>query len=258
MRELWEVRRHTRGVVLVAVLAALYAAVQIPFKALPIIPGSTDLRPAAALPVVFSFLFGPCAAWGSALGNLIADLFGTFGPGTLFGLAGNLLYGLIPWRLCRAWSTAGPSWRVVVPKPGFVLAVLPACAACAVVIGWGLHLLRFVPFPFFTNVVLINNVLFALTLAPALLSALAPRLAGCGIGGTAAWMSAARPPRWRAWVGTLLIVVGSVGGWGLGNALALGVERQPMLAMAPVAEGSGIPSALAPLILCVIAGALIL
>ena len=51
-------------VVLTAMCASFYAAVLIPFMVVPIIPGVTHFRPANALPVVCSFLFGPAAAWG--------------------------------------------------------------------------------------------------------------------------------------------------------------------------------------------------
>src|SRR5438445_723265 len=87
---LLEVWRDTRQLVLAAQVAAIYAAVLIPFKVgIPIIPGFVELRPANAIPVVASLLFGPAAAWGAAFGNLIGDLFGTLGPGSLFGLLGK-------------------------------------------------------------------------------------------------------------------------------------------------------------------------
>ncbi|HEV7988262.1 MAG TPA: QueT transporter family protein, partial [Candidatus Binataceae bacterium] len=73
MRELGAMWRNTRMVVLCAISAALYAAVLVPFKVVPLIPGVTELRPANAIPVVCSFLFGPAAGWGSAIGNMIGD-----------------------------------------------------------------------------------------------------------------------------------------------------------------------------------------
>ena len=95
--------RNTRLVVLTAVSASLYAALLIPFKVLPLIPGVTELRPANAVPVVCSLLFGPAGAWGAAIGNLIGEFFGGIGPGDLFGFAGNFLYGFLPYaRVARA------------------------------------------------------------------------------------------------------------------------------------------------------------
>src|SRR5215210_903349 len=71
MKEVLTMWRHTQMVVLVALSAAIYAAVLIPFKGFPIIPGYIELRPANAFPIVFGLLFGPAGAWGAALGNLI-------------------------------------------------------------------------------------------------------------------------------------------------------------------------------------------
>ena len=101
MRELRAMWRNTRMVVLCAISAALYAAVLVPFKVVPLIPGVTELRPANAIPMVCSFLFGPAAAWGSAIGNMIGDFFGGVGPGDIFGFFANLFYGYIPYK---AWS----------------------------------------------------------------------------------------------------------------------------------------------------------
>ena len=96
--------RNTRMVVLCAISAALYAAVLVPFKVVPLIPGVTELRPANAIPVVCSFLFGPAAAWGSAIGNMIGDFFGGASPGDIFGFFANLVYALIPFKV---WETIG-------------------------------------------------------------------------------------------------------------------------------------------------------
>ncbi len=83
MHELRAMWRNTRMIVLCAISAALYAAILVPFKVVPLIPGVTELRPANAIPVVCSFLFGPAAAWGSAIGNMIGDFFGGVSPGDI-------------------------------------------------------------------------------------------------------------------------------------------------------------------------------
>ena len=98
--------RSTRMIVLTAISAALYAAILIPFKVVPLIPGVTDFRPANAIPIVCSFLFGPAGAWGAGFGNLIAELFGGLGPGDLFGFAGNVAYGFLPYAVWQAVTDA--------------------------------------------------------------------------------------------------------------------------------------------------------
>src|SRR5437762_390632 len=110
MRELFAMWSNTRMVVLTAICAALYAAILIPFKVVPLIPGITEFRPANAVPVVCSFLFGPAAAWGSAFGNLIGDFFGGLGPGDFFGFWANFLYGVVPylvWEAARRRARSG-------------------------------------------------------------------------------------------------------------------------------------------------------
>ena len=57
MRELTRCWQQTRMIVLIALCAALYVAVLLPFKIATIVPGITEIRPGAALPIVFSVLF---------------------------------------------------------------------------------------------------------------------------------------------------------------------------------------------------------
>jgi energy-coupling factor transport system substrate-specific component len=176
MHELILMWRNTRMVVLTAMCASFYAAVLIPFMVVPIIPGVTHFRPANALPVVCSFLFGPAAAWGAAIGNLIGDFFAGLGPGDFFGFVGNFLYALAPYRLWRACGTGDPipttprAWLL------FVVAVATGAGLCAATVGFGLQILGFVPFAVLANVVIVNNLVTALVLAPLLLAVLYPRV----------------------------------------------------------------------------------
>ncbi|MEK7766596.1 MAG: QueT transporter family protein, partial [bacterium] len=106
LRGMWG---NTLMVVLTAFSAAFYAGLLIPFKIFPIIPGVTEVRPANAIPIVCSILFGPAGAWGAAIGNTFGDLFFGFGPGAAFGFVGNFLYGYIPYVFWRAmFGTADP------------------------------------------------------------------------------------------------------------------------------------------------------
>src|SRR6184192_2494073 len=128
MRELRDMWLDTRMVVFTAISAALYAAILIPFKVLPIIPGVTELRPANAVPVICSFLFGPAAAWGAAIGNLIGDFFAGLGPGDFFGFVGNFLYALAPYRLWRAAAAGDPVPRTAGTWALFVVVVATGAA----------------------------------------------------------------------------------------------------------------------------------
>jgi energy-coupling factor transport system substrate-specific component len=135
MRELLEVWRNTRLIVQVAVTAALYAALLIPFKAVAvIIPGVTEIRPANAIPIVCALLFGPAAAWGSAFGNLIGDFFGTLGPGSIFGFIGNFLYAYVPYRVWGVYRLAGKKGDSWVPTT-WSLAIFPLLAVGTMLVG---------------------------------------------------------------------------------------------------------------------------
>jgi energy-coupling factor transport system substrate-specific component len=202
---------NTRMVVLTAICAALYAAILIPFKVVPLIPGITEFRPANAVPVVCSFLFGPAAAWGSAFGNLIGDFFGGLGPGDLFGFFANLLYGLVPYAVWDALTDAPPLPRDIRTTLGLLAVIALASTACATVVGWGLNVLTFHVFSVLATVVLLNNVVVAAVLSPLLLAVLFPRIRRARLLYRDLLGPRPSPPRWRAWLGVLL-VVGGVGG----------------------------------------------
>ena len=63
MREVWRMWNYSTMVVLTVLTAGTFAAILIPFKGIPLIPGLTELRPANVIPVVFGLLFGPAGAW---------------------------------------------------------------------------------------------------------------------------------------------------------------------------------------------------
>ena len=174
LRLMW---RNTRMVVLCAISAALYAAVLVPFKVVPLIPGVTELRPANAIPVVCSFLFGPAAAWGSAIGNMIGDFFGGVWPGDIFGFFANLAYGYIPYKVWDVIARGeSPVWRSPLVIFKYVVACLAASVLCADLVGWADNLLVLRPFAMLGNVIIFNNMISALVLSPFILAAVYPRV----------------------------------------------------------------------------------
>ena len=237
MRELIAMWRNTRMVVLTAITAALYAAILIPFKVMPIIPGITELRPANAIPVVCSFLFGPAAAWGAAIGNVIGDFFGGFGPGDFFGFFGNLLYGLVPYKLWPAVGGADP-----VPRGGagwlrFGLVAGVASLLCAVTVGWGLNLMGFHPFSLLAPVVFVNSFVMVMLLAPVLLAVLYPRVSR----GRLLYrdvLEVQPVSGLRRWLGLGLVLLGAIGGFLVGNLVSLGWWEPAWLPGAGQAQGT--------------------
>jgi energy-coupling factor transport system substrate-specific component len=253
---------NTRMVVLTAMSASLYAAILIPFKVLPIIPGVTEFRPANAVPVVCSFLFGPAGAWGAAIGNVIGDFFGGIGPGDLFGFAGNFLYGFIPYKAWEALTDGDPIPRTPATWIAFTAVVLLASAVCALTVGWGINLLGFVPFSVLGNIIVINNFLVAVILTPLLLTVLYPRVKR----GRLLYRDIMRTPlnfpgRVRRRAGLVIVVIATVAGMVLGNLLSTGRWQLPFLAHAdaPTATyAAAVGIGLLPVMLLLLIGVVLL
>ncbi len=250
MGEVFWMWRNTRMVVLTAICAALYAAILIPFKIVPLIPGITEFRPANALPPVCSLLFGPAAAWGAAFGNLIGDFFGGLGPGDLFGFLGNFCYGLLPYKV---WEATAMGADAPASRVGEVVRLLAgtalAAALCATIVGWGLHVLGFHPFSVLAPLVLMNNLVVAAVLSPILLGVLAPRVRRAGLAYRDVLGPRRRTPRWRAALGLALVVAGTVGAFAAGQLASTARWRPPWIAT-PTASlrlevGTGVPPFLA-------------
>lgn len=227
MRELVTMWRNTRMIVLTALIAAVYAAILIPLKAIPIIPGITEFRVGQVIPPVASLLFGPAAAWGCAFGNLIGDFVGgSFGLGSAFGFVGNFLLGAIPYmmwgRLGALSSGEEPTMKGGRQVAEFIVLVVGSGIACAFVIAWGLELIGLYPFTVLGPIIAINNVLVAAILGPVLQRMLYSRVKRWGLlwadvmepgdigtgrtGGVAAW----------------LMLLAAVAGWALCLGLSLG------------------------------------
>jgi len=220
LRLMW---RNTRMVVLCAISAALYAAVLVPFKVVPLIPGVTELRPANAIPIVCSFMFGPAAAWGSAIGNMIGDFFGGVSPGDIFGFFANLVYGWIPYKV---WQVIGRGESPIARTPSailkYVIACLTASVLCADLVGWGDNLLVIRPFAMLGNVIIFNNMASAMLLAPFILAAVYPRVKK-GRMLYEDMMPEVKPkPMAVRIIGFSMLLVGEGGAWLFGNLLSTG------------------------------------
>jgi energy-coupling factor transport system substrate-specific component len=256
MRELVDMWGNTRMVVLTAMSASLYAAILIPFKVLPIIPGVTEFRPANAVPVVCSFLFGPAGAWGAAIGNVIGDFFGGIGPGDLFGFAANFLYGFIPYKAWEALTDADPVPTRAGTWVAFVAVVLLASAVCALTVGWGLNLLGFVPFSVLGNIVLVNNFVVAVVLTPFLLAVIYPRVKrGRLLYRDIMPRRASGGARWRRRLGLAIVVGAAIAGMVAGNLLSTGTWHLPFLTAATTGtNAAAVGLGLLPVMLVLVLG----
>jgi energy-coupling factor transport system substrate-specific component len=253
MKEVLTMWRHTQMVVLVALSAAIYAAVLIPLKGIPLVPGFIEIRPANAFPVVFGLLFGPAGAWGSAIGNLIGDFFGTLSPGSIGGFVGNFFLALLPYKMWGAYFRRGENIETNVnsgKKFGvYVAVVLLASVVCAVIISWFVDLLGLVPFAAALILIVPNNAIMGIVLGSILLLALYPRVKRWGL----LWTEIMNPEEVSASrfqkVGNVLVWVGGIGAAAVGLFLGLSAE-QP--------QGLGVGLGLLPFLLLVVVGSFML
>jgi energy-coupling factor transport system substrate-specific component len=244
MKEVLTMWRHTQMVVLVALSAAIYAAVLIPFKGFPLVPG---------FPIVFGLLFGPAGAWGAAIGNLIGDFFGTLSLGSLGGFVGNFFLALLPYKMWSVFFRRDENMEENVDsgkKFGvFILLVLLASAVCAAIIAWWLDLLGFFPFIVFFALIFFNNAVMGGVLGPILLLALYPRVKRWGL----LWTEIVEPEDASSSrlqrTGAVLVWVGAIGAVVVGLILGL-AERAP--------GNLGIGLGLIPFLLLILVGSFML
>jgi energy-coupling factor transport system substrate-specific component len=253
MKEVFTMWRYTQMVVLVALSAAIYAAVLIPFKGFPLVPGYIELRPANAFPIVFGLLFGPAGAWGAAIGNLIGDFFGTLTLGSVGGFVGNFFLALLPYKIWSTFFRRDENMETNVDsgkKLGvYIAAAILASTVCAVIISWWVDLLGLAPFLIFLALILFNNAIVGGILGPILLLALYPRVRRWGLLWTEIMepeeVSSARLSR----TGAILVWVGAIGSVAVG--LILGLSEQ-----AP--GGLGIGLGLIPFLILILVGSFML
>jgi len=245
MRLVFQMWGNVRMVVLTALVAAIYAAILIPFKIFTLVPGLTEMRPAAAIPMVVSLFFGPAGAFGVALGNLIGDFAGTLGWGSLFGIIGNFLLGYIPYRMISPRESGYLSKPLDVPA--YVVVAAVTSASCATFIGWAVDLLGLAPFVVVANIIAVNNLCFMLVLSPLLIKALEKRIRRQGL--MYFEVMGVEPKRPKTHIfGVIFVSVGALLGLAAGNALQFGF----------IADGTPVGIGVAPFVLLLLAGTVLL
>jgi energy-coupling factor transport system substrate-specific component len=109
-------------------LLAVYLVVALPFKAMNLIPGFSDIRPVTAVGMFYGVFFGPLGCLASAFGNLVADAFDDAIRWTsIAGFAANFLGPLLLWAYWTRVSRTPFSLRT----PGEMLRHVLAVAAAA-------------------------------------------------------------------------------------------------------------------------------
>jgi energy-coupling factor transport system substrate-specific component len=149
--------KYPRMIVMVAVVAAIYASAEIvlnPF-AIALIPGVIMFRISNIFTMFLAILFGPAGAFGVAFGNIIGDYFtGGVGVGSFFGFLSTLAVGYVGYTFWMWFQ--GPPGNRVRRVAVYLLTGLVAAAVTGVVLAWGLELLGVAPFGLTSTLLLVN------------------------------------------------------------------------------------------------------
>lgn len=261
MREVFTMWKYTKMVVLVAVSAAFYAALVIPLKITTIIPGITEFRPGAVVPVVFGLLFGPAGAWGAAFGNLIGDFFGTFGVASLFGFVGNFFYGFLGYKVWGHMGFASSHEDLLINSRakivGFVLVSVLSSLACAELIAWGLEIIKLLPFAVIGPIIALNNTLACVVLGIPLMHLLYNRLNRWDLVWYAIMDERDRPLGRSPRAGTFCIWLGVVGGFAVGAAMSAGLGGADLFKFGTGAATLSVAVSVTPFIITLLLGCLL-
>lgn len=172
MLDLVAMWKSPKMISLMLLTALLYPASLYPLQGFTAFGGYADFgRMGVGIPVAFSFLFGPAAAWGAAIGNVIGDIIiFHVDVSSFFGFAGNLLISYVPYKLWRAITAEKPDMKSIKKFSLFVSVVVAACMICGITIGWGLYWLGFTPFMPTAAIITLTNMLWAITIGAVILA----------------------------------------------------------------------------------------
>lgn len=111
----------------------------IPFKVMVLIEGFTEIRPVNAIPPVAGLICGPVGALACGVGNVIADIFGTFNATSLLGFFGNLIAAYLPYRLWYIYADESPNLHRGIHILQYVFICFSAALTVAWVLSFGLY-----------------------------------------------------------------------------------------------------------------------
>ena len=143
-------------------LFAVYLAVSLPFKAMQVIPGFTDVRPVALFAPVYAIFFGPNGCLAFAAGNLVSDIFSdSLRWSSVAGFIANFGGPLLIWLYWTRISKTGFSLKTL-KSMGVYMAVNSAAVAFMLILIVPSVALVYdhVDIPLLTMTIAANNILF--------------------------------------------------------------------------------------------------
>ncbi len=132
MKDIWAPFRSKQALLQMGLCALIFVGMAVPFKVMVLVEGLTEVRPVNAVPVVAGLLLGPAGAWGCALGNLVADLFGTFSKASLLGFWANFFAAYLPYKV---WHTLRPETKPNVKSGVNILIYLMLSAVSSLIVA---------------------------------------------------------------------------------------------------------------------------
>jgi energy-coupling factor transport system substrate-specific component len=227
--------KSTRMIVLVAMVAAIYATAQITLNPVSIVlvPGVLEFKAANVLTMALGILFGPAGAWGVAIGNTVGDMFtGNLALGSVFGFLSSFSVAYVGYTFWRRYRPEAGEARSELRKPHALLVYLTigviSATVAAVVLAWGLNLLGIAPFELVSNT-LVANFAVGSAIGVVLYALVHDRLDAMNF----TWTEIMEPGDIgrpiNATLGSVLVTIGAFGGWLLGAVLLAGGAITPVV-----------------------------
>lgn len=136
----------------------------ISFKAMVLVEGLTEVRPVNAVPPVAGLLWGFTGAAACGLGNLLADMAGTFSEASILGIIGNFAAAWLPYRLWYLYRKEAPNLH----SSRNIVCYCFVCAVSAMTSAWflsiGLYVMEEIWYEEIYRYVFFNNLGFSIGL----------------------------------------------------------------------------------------------
>lgn len=146
------------------IILIAFLVLGISFKVMVLVEGLTEIRPVNAIPPVAGLLCGPIGGGACALGNLLADMAGTFSLSSVLGVIANFLAAYLPYRLWYLFSKESPNLHCKKNILLYCLICFVTAMTAAWILAFGLYIFWHIWLEEIYIYVFLNNFGFSLGL----------------------------------------------------------------------------------------------
>lgn len=132
--------RLSKAAQFIVVLMA-FLVLGISFKVMVLVEGLTEVRPVNAIPVAAGLTCGMAGALACGIGNLLADMAGTFSPFSVLGVIANFTAAYLPYRLWYTFSDERPNLHSGRNLLLYGMASLLGAMTAAWILSFGMYVL---------------------------------------------------------------------------------------------------------------------